>query len=581
MEKQSLSESNFQWTSTSCGQLVQRQVPSDVHQQDAMVLVNIIRKHTHTKFRLSRKDDKFWNDIIRCCDPIDGKITQLSLYGFDSNKDNLSQSPTLLSRLDKVERLELRDCRSLPIADLSGMTTLKWLNICILESSHSNNPNFFIPENRDWYPPNLKTFLIYGYKVKGDPLDALIATSIVMRSPPIELDGVGISAGSRRKFAENDIEDILLSDGIGPFVNFDKSGRISELRLSSVVPNAFSQRSMGVDLPSTIGRLDVLRKLYLYNVCSVPKEMAKLAHLRLLRLDSCSAFSGSNIQLPSVLDLQLRTRANQDVLRWVLSCFPSLRSLEILNVDQRSLENIIQALEKRHGTEDCIESDQPSICFRNSLVKLHLSADIANTVVSGLHKALFGILDNHPNLSKLYIERVLAGNKKEGYIQCCIPLESLMAMILERYPRVRGLSIGGPNIITCNNHRWRLGNGSPVASITKAHYPHSRPLCNILLNLNRCGRVLLKPPLCSRIPVSLWSRMLERAQRIPYAGSKQDRAIQEAGALYYLLRNGPAFALREQFGFEFVKDTTRNLGIGKTRATRKRKLGCYDKTAAS
>uniref|UniRef100_A0A7S0XL40 Uncharacterized protein n=1 Tax=Pseudo-nitzschia delicatissima TaxID=44447 RepID=A0A7S0XL40_9STRA len=576
MEKQSSSESNFQWTSTSSAQLAQKQVPSDVDQQDAMVLVNIIRNHTRTKFRLSRKDDKFWNDIIRCCDPIDGRIAQLSLYGFDNNKDNPSQSPTLLSRLDKVERLELRDCRSLPISDLPGMKSLKWLNLCILESSHNKSSNFCIPDNRDWYPPNLKTFLIYGYKVNGDPLDALIATSIVMRSPPIELDDVEISARSSRKCDENDIEDILLSDGIGPFVKFEKSGRISELRLSSVVRNAFSQRSMGVDLPSTIGRLDMLRKLYLYNVCSVPKEVAKLAHLRLLRLDTCSTFSGSNIQLPSVLDLQLRTCANQDVLRWVLSCFPSLRSLEILNVDQSSLENIIQALKKRHGTEDCNDSDQPPICFRNSLVKLHLSADIANTVVSGLHKALFGILDNHPNLSKLYIERVLAGNKKEDFIQCCIPLKSLMAIVLERYPRVRGLSIGGPNIITCDNRRWRLGNGSPVESITKAHYPRNHPLCDILLNLNRCGRVLLKPPLCSRIPVSLWSRMLERAQRIPYAGSQQDRVIQEAGALYYLLRNGPAFVMREQFGFEFVKDTTRNLGIGKTRATtRKRKLvGC-------
>eukprot|EP00531_Pseudo-nitzschia_arenysensis_P002610 CAMPEP_0116155168 /NCGR_PEP_ID=MMETSP0329-20121206/22166_1 /TAXON_ID=697910 /ORGANISM="Pseudo-nitzschia arenysensis, Strain B593" /LENGTH=295 /DNA_ID=CAMNT_0003652189 /DNA_START=244 /DNA_END=1127 /DNA_ORIENTATION=+ len=281
--------------------LLKKQLPSDVDLKDAAVLVRILQKHTHTRFRLSRTDDKFWNDVIRYCDPMDGRITQLSLYGFDNNSNNPQLGQTFLTKLDKVERLELRDCRSLPIADLPILKSLAWLNVCILEGP--NETKFLIPENRDWYPPNLKTFLIYGYKVKGDPLDALHNYVDISRIPSF--------------YADNDVEEVLLSDGIGPFVKFDeRSGRITELRLSSVVPNAYHKRTVGVDLPPTIGRLEKLRKLYLYNVCSIPEEISNLVNLRLLRLDGCSTFYGypPNIQLPSVLDLQLRTCANCSIL---------------------------------------------------------------------------------------------------------------------------------------------------------------------------------------------------------------------------------------------------------------------------
>ena len=563
---------NFHHLSTSRYlHLVQTQVPTDVDSQDAVVLVRILQTHTHTRFRLARNCDKFWNDIIRCCDPIGGKITQLSLFGFDNNACRTplffshgntnypSRVPTLLSSLNKLERLELRDCRSLPVVDFPAMKSLKWLNLSILDTNQSNNGNnFLIPDNRDWYPPNLKTFLIYGYKVKGDPLDALIAASIVMRSPPIELDDYNVHTSIRSSFntnlcAENDIRDILLSDGIGPFAKFDeRSGRLSELRLSSVVPNAFFQRSVGVDLPSNIGRLEMLKKLYLYNVCSVPKELSNLVHLRVLRLDGCSAFSDHppNLKLPSVLDMQLRSCANRSALRWIVSSFPSLRSLEILNVDKNSLKNVFQILG---------ESNEPSISFRNSLVKLHLSAAIQNTFVQPNPFCTFSsILNNHPNLSKLYVERV-AGIRTENTIEIRIHSELLMRSILDSYPRVRGLSIGGPNIFTFDNRqhrRRRLGNGSLAVAKRQTIDVES---CDRSLNLNRCGRVLLNqnsPVSCRWIPVSLWSRVLERAQKIPYAGTvqfKKDRKIQEVNALYFLLRNGPSLALREQFGFEFVR----------------------------
>jgi hypothetical protein len=436
----------------------QPQFPSDIDQEDALVLVDILQSHSpHTEFRRAcNYNYDHWNDMIRCCDPIDGNITQLSLFGFDNNNCGSSSNSssclggtTLLSRLEKLEKLELRHCRSLPIYDLPAMKSLTWLNLCIIDTNNNNNNsesdnNFLIPKNRDWYPPNLKTFLIYGYKVKGDPLDALIAASIVMRSHPIEIEieqqlryiptTSSFATGNSRSndsvpnpCVVNDIQDVLLSDGIGPFVKYDeRNGRISELRLSSVVTsNTFLQRLVGVDLPSSIGRLEMLKKLYLYNVSSVPRELSNLLQLRVLRLDGCSTFSMISdcyppktqqqqkcmgVELPSVVDVQIRTTcaAGGSVLQWVTSCFPNLRSLEILNVDPSSLNTVFQTLGDTTGwrKNNGGGKPKPPTCFRKSLAKLHVSAAIPNTPIPCLEKALFGILHNHPNLSKLYVERV-------------------------------------------------------------------------------------------------------------------------------------------------------------------------------
>ena len=213
--------------------------------------------------------------MIRYCNPIDGRITQLSLFGFDSNNRSLSTknnadavtTRTLLSRLEKFERLELRHCRSLPINDLPAMKSLKWLNLCIVDTnnnsnSENNSNNFLIPKNRDWYPPqpeNLSDLWIQSKRRcahRGFNRDAI---------PPIEIEideivqlrhntytsttsssfatdsNSSINNNSSSNIAPNhscavnDIQDLLLSDGIGPFVKYDeRSGRISELRLSSV-----------------------------------------------------------------------------------------------------------------------------------------------------------------------------------------------------------------------------------------------------------------------------------------------------------------------------------------------------------
>ena len=645
---------------------MQPQFPSDVDPEDAVVLVDILLYHLpYTRFRRARTySHDHWNDMIRYCNPIDGRITQLSLFGFDSNNGSLSTknnadavtTRTLLSRLEKLERLELRHCRSLPINDLPAMKSLKWLNLCIVDTnsnsnSENNSNNFLIPNNRDWYPPNLKTFLIYGYKVKGDPLDSLIAASIVMRSPPIDIEmdeieqlrhntytttssssatGSNGSSNSSSSIVPhhprvvNDIQDLLLSDGIGPFVKYDeRNGRISELRLSSVgTGNRFLQRSAGVDLPLSIGRLEMLKKLYLYNVSSVPAwELSNLLHLRVLRLDGCSTFSMQQqecgvVELPNVVDVQLRTTcgAGGSVLSWITLCFPNLRSLEILNMDPSSLDSVFQTLGgtrttgwRKSNTHGDGKRTSPT-CFGKSLAKLHISATIPNTPIPGLEKALFGILHNHPNLSKLYVERVITtsgGGDDELPMQSRRnSLESIMAKILEHYPRVRGLSIGGPNILTFDNRCRprprslciRRKSSGVLAIITT-----SDAWCDTLLNLNKCGRVLLNKatapatdtadnagiddnrdptslaPSCNWIPVSTWSRVLERAQKIVYAGNvrtKKDRTTHEMSSVYFLLRNGPALALREQFGFEFIVAggrTTDNNNRRIAKNTRKRK----------
>ena len=73
------------------------------------------------------------------------------------------------------------------------------------------------------------------------------------------------------------------------------------------------------------------------------------------------------------------------------------------------------------------------------------------------------------------------------------------------------------------------------------------------------------------IPVSLWPRVLERAQKISYFGkvtptkndsnsnSNNNNTIQKASAIYLLLRNGPALALRKDFGFSFLKSKKNNI----------------------
>ena len=587
--------------------LFKSQVPPDVDQEDAATLVDILQTHSLTRFRRARTYDH-WNDIIRCCDPNDGRITQLSLFGFEcrtsslcggsnvlveSRRDLVPITATPLSRFERLEKLELRHCRSLPVADLPLMMSLKWLNLCIIDSSNINETNFLIPNNRDWYPPNMKTFLIYGYKVRGDPLDALIATSLVIQCPPIEIEEQNNCPRGVTPCMESDIRDVLLSDGIGPFVTYDdRTGRIIELRLSSVVPNTFLQRSTGVELPATIGRLKMLQKLYLYNISSVPKELSRLMHLRVLRLDGCAALSSCpKLELPCAVELQIRNSTCWSILKWIPLGFPSLRSLSILNVSCNSLE---LAFELLGGTLlRGFDIGPPVTCFRETLTKLHVSALIADVSIPNLEKALLDLIRNHPNLSELYVERV-GGDK-----QIC--LESLMTKILEQYPRVRGLSIGGPNIFTFDkrNCRRRSYGKAPVANTESIR-------CDILLNQNRCGRSLLNTgtaaaidaeinhiahrdegfnnanqngetiaPRCHWIPLSVWSRVLERAQKLTYSGNiknQHHQTIQRMSALYFLLRNGPALAMREQFGFVFSSVANSNRGDGRRAMKRTRRV---------
>ena len=614
---------------------VESYVPSDVNQQDAIVVVNIISNYA-THFRLTRVD---WNKIIRCCDPNNnGRITQLVLFDFDSSSDRMTMSYhhhhrrrrhkinnmnnqdysydlsatketplLLLSQLDKLEKLELRHCRSLPLSDLRAMNSLKWFNLCI-----TMKDKFRIPENRNWYPPNMTTFMIRGFKVNGDPLDAIIATSIIMEIPPLFEDDDDDDDDDNNP---KEIKDILQEvNGIGRFVKYDKrTGRINELNLSGCINND-SRRNISLHLPYTIGRLDMLTKLYLYNICDVPKEITNLIHLKVLRLDSCSELFDPQIKLPGIKELQIRHSCTYELLSWITTCFSGLQSLEILGIDTEEAHRVLHTLGGRFSSRCPSPNQQSSTtttttagssCFMENLTKLHISLAVHDDYVEGLEDAIFGILRIHPNLSKLYVERVGGRveeeeekeEEEEEEEEDNNLLEILMVKILKQYPRLRRLSIGGPNTITLDRHH-RLN-------------PSFSDRCAVLLNQNHCGRVLLmnQGTCCNSsvmspsrsscettttttttaivapnhyhhnqnqsnsrrnwIPVSLWPRVLERAQKISYFGkvtpTKKDNHnnnnnnIQKASAIYLLLRNGPALAMRKEFGFSFLKDKKCNI----------------------
>jgi hypothetical protein len=65
------------------------------------------------------------------------------------------------------------------------------------------------------------------------------------------------------------------------------------------------------------------------------------------------------------------------------------------------------------------------------------------------------------------------------------------------------------------------------------------PQVQYLMDLNRCGRILLEGRDITSIPLSAWPRILERTKN--FCGRKVKR---NASALYYFLRNGPALAAR-------------------------------------
>jgi Leucine-rich repeat (LRR) protein len=65
------------------------------------------------------------------------------------------------------------------------------------------------------------------------------------------------------------------------------------------------------------------------------------------------------------------------------------------------------------------------------------------------------------------------------------------------------------------------------------------PQVQYLMDLNRCGRILLEGRGITSIPLSAWPRILERTNDF-----LDDEVERNASALYYFLRNGPAFAAR-------------------------------------
>ena len=532
-----------------------------VDAEDATVLLQILQNHTGN------------NKIILRYGPLHRKIT--TLRQLKLSNDMCIPSPPLLSGLKHLKKLELRDCQSLPIQDLTVMTSLKWLNIC--SPRRGFGKSFSFPSHRAWYPPNLKTFLINGVPFKSDPLDSLIATCTLMECPPgyyILPDCIKSSRFIKRYHEE--------------------SGRITELRLSFHWPNAWR-------LPPIIGQLEMLQELWLYNVSFIPKELSNLVHLRVLRLYDCGQFSALNpiLHLPSVVDVQVRTRAPAYPVSWIMKCVPNLKSLAVLG-----LTCYFEVIWMLRGVTKYV-NPLCSICFKDSLERLSLSlAWVINERGCDMEGELLEILKIYPNLAELVLRNVNFRIGRAELVERNVnfrigrtrppPSNVTVFKVLSRQPSVYEISIGGKNIFMFDNHLWRY--------FCWKHWPiylKNNDIQETVLNLTRCGRQLLNQKSIDltvlgtkfnfeqfpyfnfkQIPIALWAHVLERAQRVSdvdeYSSNRKwltieeddsKRLLREAYCLHFLLRHGPAFAFRETLGFEFVKRTNK----GKLGEPRKRK----------
>jgi Leucine-rich repeat (LRR) protein len=263
-------------------------------------------------------------------------------------------------------------------------------------------------------------------------------------------------------------------------------------------------------LPDEIGSLTKLQDLMLFRVGlrSIPATIGSLQNLSHLKIDNCVSLESLPSEILNLLAIE----------RLDLSSVSEEARIEDFFVPgcnlQKSLVNVVLSCNKL-GEKDRLSNIWR---FLSGCAKLECVCLTGNAIkdLTPFISALQGREDNR-TASRL---RILD-------VQNLFSFEEDFEEDFDEYPEV---------LVALLNTHLQL----TYISYLTVHSGDFTPQVLYLMDLNRCGRILLEGRGITSIPLSVWPRILERTKNCC------DREVERnASALYYFLRNGPALAARD------------------------------------
>jgi hypothetical protein len=272
-------------------------------------------------------------------------------------------------------------------------------------------------------------------------------------------------------------------------------------------------------------------------VTALPDEIGSLSKLRVLRLTLCGVerLPTTFGSLQNLSDLQLKNCRSLESLPSEILHLPAIENLHIVEVpDKARIEDFFVAGCNLQKSLVNVVLDNNRLGAKNELSTIwRFLSGCPKLERASLQTNSFKHLNG-------FISAFLQGGGKDN------PTES----------RLRSLDVRErPKLVMFERDDGRTPNPNllegedPEALVAllnthlrleyKCASPSFPPQVQYLLDINRCGRILLEGRGITSIPLSAWCRVLRRTNKL------LDGTVERnASALYFLLRNGPALATR-------------------------------------
>jgi hypothetical protein len=290
------------------------------------------------------------------------------------------------------------------------------------------------------------------------------------------------------------------------------------------------------DMPPSIGELQHLEKLAVYNCRSLPSTIENLTELKELSLHFCSQMAYLPAEISNLYNLKDVRIHGDTAMQRIIPCLRMLPNLRFLYY--RSVNGADKFMLRETMVEDLLD---PQVEFKHSLEILDVEGgDLLEDDVAELFSK---VLPEYPQLQRIFIPNNL--------IRHLTPILKAHPDVIPPNVRLRQLNLLGNPVL---NGTFLEDKDVPTeqASLLKLVTLHEEltslgrgitesPLCTtptlLTLDLNEGGRVLLSKRF-RPIPLSVWAIVLERANQLQ--GYHPNTNI-----IYHLLRNGPALGKRD------------------------------------
>jgi Leucine-rich repeat (LRR) protein len=292
-------------------------------------------------------------------------------------------------------------------------------------------------------------------------------------------------------------------------------------------------------IPNEIGclsNLQVLKLIHCYRIQSLPPGIGKLKNLVHIHVNYCDGFQTIPQEIGRLKNLEKLHILNCDRVTTLPDEIGSLTKLRFLSLKLRGLQSIPATIGSLRNLSDlrlefCRSLESLPLEILNfSLECLHLSwvleeVRIEDFFVTGcnLQKSLVNVVLSHNKLgekdrmSKIW--RFLCGCPKLEHVTLnWNDIKDLTPFI----PASRGredshtasqllcLDRRDPNFEEDPKGLIALLNAHLQLEYKSQYYRSFPPQANYLIDINRCGRILLEGRGITSIPLSVWSRILER-----------------------------------------------------------------------